>query len=415
MSLIQYPVSQSPNNVTYSANDFLNYINPAFTNNDGDGVVYNIDNEMVVSPSSPAAQSIQVGTGACWLNGQLVRYGTAQTLAVSPNTSGTPRIDLVVASFVDADAPNQGQLKIVQGTPASSPSPPTAIENPGTEYQIVLAELYLTSGFTTIDANDIRDRRVYSNQLSAPRLLFVNNAGSPIEKGQPVKLDTSQDQTVAVCDSVDDAIIGVAANYIRSSGYIITEGLGYVQTTSSVTRGIVLGPSSTTGQASPSAYKHGFAMALESGTMPLSYIQCGAIRKDILDRVISTVKTATVTATQTTTSGTFANIPGLSITFTKRNIASQSTLVCTLIANGGNTGGIEVPIIRIWNNTDSTVIGLQRRIAFEENSGIAIGSAALAAGTYTITGQFAEAGLDGSFGATVANCILMVQEVLLGD
>jgi hypothetical protein len=152
-----FPFNSVTSDRTYNADVWRDYFKNLFTN----GVVPNKLNELAVTESDTPAKSVKVGTGFVIIQG--VQYGieTAQTLAITDNASGDGRIDRVVARL---DYTNRtAELDILQGTPSATPSAPALTQN-ATTYEISLAQVYVSNGFTTILNANITDER-YDNDV----------------------------------------------------------------------------------------------------------------------------------------------------------------------------------------------------------------------------------------------------------
>lgn len=134
----------------------------------------------VIGPTTPVGTSPTAAfTGS--VSGMYVPQNGAwrQTFALAPNASGNPRIDAVVAYlYPDSPSANVGAIakdpttgavtstsipvsrralvtvSVVTGTPAALPTPPTAsdVAGPPAGYAIVLAYVYVPTGFTALTA-----------------------------------------------------------------------------------------------------------------------------------------------------------------------------------------------------------------------------------------------------------------------
>lgn len=148
-----------------------------------------------VSPTSPAGMSVTVGGQAGVIDSALVRSVSGITFPVG-NTSGTPitltvpaapttnsRIDSVVlyvdttVTATETDGADALGMEIVSGTSASSPSAPTdsqirsAIQNGASIAYIVIANITVASGATTITTSDIA--QTSSANISADKVDFT--------------------------------------------------------------------------------------------------------------------------------------------------------------------------------------------------------------------------------------------------
>lgn len=129
---------------------------------------------MAVSANASPASTVSVSSGDVWING-----GTGQgyyyafndaalnSAAFASNSSGNPRIDLVVVQVTDTGlvAPSVA-LDIVQGTPAVSPTAPATPTK-----ALALAQVLIPNGFvsgtTLVLAANITDVRTRSAQVLA--------------------------------------------------------------------------------------------------------------------------------------------------------------------------------------------------------------------------------------------------------
>lgn len=150
---------------------------------------------MKVIPSSPINNTVEVKRGEALV--EITRNSakfkpvfavtSQELLVVSPNDSGLPRIDKVIARIdvvtePDSAAANIGILEIVDGTPATTPTAPPTPAN-----AIELATIYVAAGATTFDADDITDTRSFS---------FVKNDSLSID-GSEVGLGNVQNYGIA--------------------------------------------------------------------------------------------------------------------------------------------------------------------------------------------------------------------------
>ncbi|HID72544.1 TPA: hypothetical protein EYP38_01265 [Candidatus Micrarchaeota archaeon] len=96
------------------------------------------------------------------IHGRLLVTDADETLTIADNTSGNPRIDRIVA---ECDwAAQTIMLKVVEGTPAASPSPPTLTQNAGTLWQEPLAQVSVADGFTAISQAEIMGERSWARE-----------------------------------------------------------------------------------------------------------------------------------------------------------------------------------------------------------------------------------------------------------
>lgn len=135
--------------------------------------------ELAVTTTGAANGSANVSAGHILIagatgQGAYYAYNDAAT-TVGPfaaNSSGNPRIDVVVVRVTDSASPSVA-LAILQGTPAASPTAPTVTKTTGT-IEVALAQVAIPNGWTTsttLSAGNITDVRpksfVVNSQVSA--------------------------------------------------------------------------------------------------------------------------------------------------------------------------------------------------------------------------------------------------------
>lgn len=120
-----------------------------------DGVYATYGNHFLVSPVS--GMQIKVGSGRAWLDHTWTLNSTDYPLTVADAEVVLSRIDTVI---IEVDRRNSGRinrLRILKGTPASSPSAPTLTKT-DTLKQYPLANIRVKPNVTAITAADITNR-----------------------------------------------------------------------------------------------------------------------------------------------------------------------------------------------------------------------------------------------------------------
>ncbi len=121
-----------------------------------DGIVHNDGDELAVSPSVPAAMSVDVGTGMALVQGRYYINDADLTLTVEAADPSYPRIDRVV---VRADLVGRTVHVVVKkGTAAASPVAP-ALTRTAETWELSLAQVRVEAGATSIVAAKITDER----------------------------------------------------------------------------------------------------------------------------------------------------------------------------------------------------------------------------------------------------------------
>ena len=133
----------------YNADSFADYFSSFISN----GVFVGREQELLVTSVSPAARmAITILSGRAYIRGYWYQTTEPITLAVSPANSVNPRIDSVIVEL--SEAQRTIGLKVLTGTPAVNPEPPTLSNN-----QIQLATISIPVGKTAIINSDITDTR----------------------------------------------------------------------------------------------------------------------------------------------------------------------------------------------------------------------------------------------------------------
>lgn len=121
---------------------------------------YGVVNGLKVVPTDPASMDVQVETGKAYVADTLVEKGAVTDLTVGAADPTNPRKDIVVCNSAST-------LSIVAGTPEAAlpggnvgvytlnPEPPSIPAN-----SIILAEIWVPAGATSITGSEIYDKRV---------------------------------------------------------------------------------------------------------------------------------------------------------------------------------------------------------------------------------------------------------------
>ena len=121
-----------------------------------DGIVHNDGDELAVSPTVPAAMSVNVGTGMALVQGRYYINSADLTLTVEAADPSYPRIDRVV---VRADLVGRTVHAVVKkGTAAASPVAPP-LTRTAEIWELSLAQVRVEAGATSILSAKITDER----------------------------------------------------------------------------------------------------------------------------------------------------------------------------------------------------------------------------------------------------------------
>ena len=118
------------------------------------GVVGDVGNELQVKPQAAPNKTVFVETGAILINGVIRIMESTTNLTFADNTSGSTRIDRVVARLNVND--RKIELAVLQGTPGAGAP---ALTRTATVHEMSLAQVTLANGYSTIGAGQITDER----------------------------------------------------------------------------------------------------------------------------------------------------------------------------------------------------------------------------------------------------------------
>jgi parallel beta-helix repeat protein len=202
-----------------------------------------------VTASTTPDDYVHVAAGEANVAGTIVTKSSTTDLQIPANTSGNPRKDIIVMD-------SSGTISVVQGTPAPAkpdgythwqtyePAPPDIPAN-----SIILAEIWVADGFTSITSSDILDKRnlVLDIDTISPTTtkgdILVDNGTNLVRlpvgaDGQVLGADSTKAEGVAWrnvygaytivandgtgdynCDGVDDQVeIQQAIDYVNGKG-----------------------------------------------------------------------------------------------------------------------------------------------------------------------------------------------------
>lgn len=121
-----------------------------------EGIFQAFEDAFAVTPD--ADMDIFVGAGRAWLNSTWNFNSADFSLTVDDADIALPRIDTVVIEVNKDSASRVNAIKIIKGTPASSPVAPTLSAGTNDLWQHPLADIYVGAGVTSISAGNITNR-----------------------------------------------------------------------------------------------------------------------------------------------------------------------------------------------------------------------------------------------------------------
>lgn len=117
-----------------------------------DGIFTTIGTNFAVNASSEL--NITVGTGKAWFNNTWTINDSVLTITLPMSEQILDRVDAVVIEVNKQDTVRENSIKIVTGTPSSSPERPT-LTNSETVHQYALAYIYRKASSDTVAQTDI--------------------------------------------------------------------------------------------------------------------------------------------------------------------------------------------------------------------------------------------------------------------
>ena len=151
-----YPVASS--NHIYYTSDIQNF-NKALIK---DKTLILSSSLKITAKSSPD-MTVSVSSGSAFNNGMFYQNSATVSLTIDSNTGSLPRKDAICVEFNGANS----KLVVIKGTPATGP----VISSTATDSShILLAEVLVGVGATSIQTSNITDKRNYSGQYTLESL-----------------------------------------------------------------------------------------------------------------------------------------------------------------------------------------------------------------------------------------------------
>jgi hypothetical protein len=122
-------------------------------------VVAGYANDLKVYESTPPAMTINVATGSIFIRGRLYENTAVNTLTITANLSGNPRLDRIIARVNVAS--QTIRLFVLAGTPAATPTLPALTQTAAT-YEVSIAYIWVANGAASIANTDIHDEREFT-------------------------------------------------------------------------------------------------------------------------------------------------------------------------------------------------------------------------------------------------------------
>ena len=161
-----FPWNDVSSDRTYNASVWQSYFGDLFEN----GVLPGVLSQLEVVESSPQGKTFDLKTGSIIINGIMFQNDTEQTFTLEDNTSGSVRIDRVIAR---ADYDNRlVEFTILKGT-AGAGAP--ALTQTSTVHELSLASVTLANNYSSVTDSGISDERIYSKTIGQELFESENN------------------------------------------------------------------------------------------------------------------------------------------------------------------------------------------------------------------------------------------------
>lgn len=116
-------------------------------------------NYLAITPNSPVAMSVLVGTGIIYIWGHILESTAQTTLTISTADATNPRLDRIVARLnLTAQT---WELAVITGTAAATPSLPALTQN-ATTFEIAIGYVWVAAAVASIAATEIHDERIFA-------------------------------------------------------------------------------------------------------------------------------------------------------------------------------------------------------------------------------------------------------------
>lgn len=146
------------------------------------GVFANIGTCFGVTAAT-TGNGITVGVGRAWFNSAWIYNDAVLPLELDESEVVLNRYDAVVIEVNHTESVRKGDVKIIKGTPASSPSYPAMTKNDYVN-QYPLAYIYRAAGATTVNQGDITNRIGTSDCPYITAILQVTNIDNIVAQWQ---------------------------------------------------------------------------------------------------------------------------------------------------------------------------------------------------------------------------------------
>jgi len=190
-----FPFNSVASDRIYNASDWRDYFQALVEG----GIVGDLGDELEVTQQASPDKSVLVGTGFVVINGAIREVSADITVNISDNTSGSTRVDRIVARLDYTD--RLIEIDVIEGTPGAGAP---AVTQDSSIHEISLAQVELANGYSTITDVVITDERTY--------LTWRQLANHILDLDNPHEVTKTQ------------LGLGSVANYGIASSYVAEQG-----------------------------------------------------------------------------------------------------------------------------------------------------------------------------------------------
>lgn len=144
------------------------------------GIIADALQECEVTATGTALQVV-IRPGRAWIEGFFFESTADETLGIGTPHASLTRIDRVVLQLDRAG--NTIDFAVLQGTPATNPTPPAVVQTETGFWQLPLAQIRVPPGVSAIQASYITDERIFSVPDPVPVGALIPYAGTTAPKG----------------------------------------------------------------------------------------------------------------------------------------------------------------------------------------------------------------------------------------
>ena len=181
----------------------------------GDGIYESIGDWFAVK--STTGMNITVGTGRAWFNHTWTKNDAPLPLTVEDSHAILNRIDTVILEVNADPSVRTNFIKIISGTPANEPVPPTLIKA-NDVYQYPLADIYVAADVTSITQSNITNRIGTSDTPFVVGLLETKDIDNLIAQWQTMFsewLNFEKDEFLTWYNSIKGQLSEDAAGHLQ--------------------------------------------------------------------------------------------------------------------------------------------------------------------------------------------------------